>query len=104
MVDGVVGNIIDDDDIFLNARWTDDERTTLFEYYLGPEADKIFDKLKSNASHTHEKVVSAAVLSLLLSNSNLLGIKKGSERKIQCRGNQRTVQPRLRHIYVHPRI
>jgi hypothetical protein len=29
----------------------------LFEYYLGTEADDVFDKLKSNATRAHEKVV-----------------------------------------------
>jgi hypothetical protein len=34
----------------LRTRWTDDERTTLFDYYLGPESDEVFEKLKLNAS------------------------------------------------------
>jgi len=49
--------IIEDDDVFTNTRRTDDERSVLFEYYLGTEADDVFDKLKSNATCAHEKVV-----------------------------------------------
>ncbi|KIL55498.1 hypothetical protein M378DRAFT_17904 [Amanita muscaria Koide BX008] len=47
--------IIEDDEVFANTRWTDDERTTLFEYYLGPESDEVFDKLKNNAIYAHKK-------------------------------------------------
>ena len=48
--------IIEDDEVFANTRWTDDERTVLFEYYLGTESDGVFEKLKSNATYTHKKV------------------------------------------------
>ncbi|KIL57041.1 hypothetical protein M378DRAFT_1031598 [Amanita muscaria Koide BX008] len=47
--------IIEDDEVFTNSRWTDDDRTALFEYYLGPESDEIYEKLKINASRVHEK-------------------------------------------------
>ena len=48
--------IIEDDEVFANTRWTDDERTVLFEYYLGTESDGVSEKLKSNATYTHKKV------------------------------------------------
>jgi hypothetical protein len=48
--------IIEDDEVFANTRWTDDERTMLFEYYLGPESDDIFEKLKNNVTYAHKKV------------------------------------------------
>ena len=41
---------------FANTRWTDDERTILFNYYLGPESDEVFKGLKMNATHAHKKV------------------------------------------------
>lgn len=41
---------------FANTRWTDDERTILFDYYLGPESDEVFKGLKMNATHAHKKV------------------------------------------------
>ncbi|KAF8220103.1 hypothetical protein L208DRAFT_1382768 [Tricholoma matsutake] len=47
--------IIEDDEVFANMRWTDDERTMLFEYYLKPESDEIFEKLKNNATYAHKK-------------------------------------------------
>ena len=48
--------IIEDDKVFANTRWTDDERSMLFEYYLGTESDEAFEKLKSNATYAHKKV------------------------------------------------
>ena len=48
--------IIEDDEVFANTRWTDDERGILFEYYLGTESDGVFEKLKSNATYAHKKV------------------------------------------------
>jgi hypothetical protein len=39
-----------------NTRWTDDERTVLFNYYLGPESGEVFIGLKMNATHAHKKV------------------------------------------------
>ena len=47
--------IIEDDEVFVNAKWTDDDRTILFEYYLGPESE-VFEKLKINAMYAHKKV------------------------------------------------
>ncbi|KAF8229101.1 hypothetical protein L208DRAFT_1379060 [Tricholoma matsutake] len=47
--------IIEDDEVLANTRWTDDECTMLFEYYLGCESDEIFEKLKNNAMYTHKK-------------------------------------------------
>ena len=46
----------EDDEIFTSARWTDEERSTLFSYYLGPEADDMFKQLKSNAKYARGKV------------------------------------------------
>lgn len=40
---------------FANARWTDEERTILLNYYLGPESDE-FKGLKMNALHANKKV------------------------------------------------
>lgn len=48
--------IINDDEVFVNAKWNDDDRTILFKYYLGTESDEVFEKLKINAMYAHKKV------------------------------------------------
>ncbi|KAG6883809.1 hypothetical protein C0992_007728, partial [Termitomyces sp. T32_za158] len=40
----------DDDESNRRSQWTDDERTELFEYLMGPDADTRFAKLKVNAT------------------------------------------------------
>lgn len=44
------------DEIFASAWWTGEECDPLFSYYLGPEADDVFQQLKSNAKYAHGKV------------------------------------------------
>ena len=61
--------IIEDDEVFVNTRWTDDDRSILFEYYLGPESDEVFEKLKINAKIAHKKVSN---LNSMYSNDNSL--------------------------------
>ena len=44
------------DEIFASAWWTNEEQDALFSYYLCPEADDVFQQLKSNAKYAHGKV------------------------------------------------
>lgn len=47
---------VEDDHIFTNAQWTDAKRTTLFQFYLSAENDKMWARLKVNANKAHKKV------------------------------------------------
>ncbi|KAG6818384.1 hypothetical protein H0H93_005416 [Arthromyces matolae] len=45
----------DKDEVFANSRWSDEDRTTLFNFYLGPESDAMYERLKVNANYAHKK-------------------------------------------------
>lgn len=47
-----------EDEIFANGGfvWSIEDRTKLFEFVLGPDGDKLFEKLKTNPAYVHKKV------------------------------------------------
>lgn len=51
---------LEEDEIFVNAGsvWSIEDRTTLFTFVLGPDGDKLFEKLKTNPAYVHKKVCS----------------------------------------------
>lgn len=60
---------LEDDEVVLGARnWTITERTALYTWLLGPEADKRFEQHKVNPMHVYKKVqtVSRLVTSIFV--------------------------------------
>lgn len=55
----------------VRSHWTDDEKTALFEWLLGPDSDKIADKLKVNPGRVFKQV---CLDTCLVSNVLTLGV------------------------------
>jgi hypothetical protein len=49
---------IEEDNILASSRWSSVEKTKLFEWLLGTDADDRFNKHKKNPGHTYKKVIS----------------------------------------------
>jgi hypothetical protein len=49
---------IEEDDILASNRWSSVEKTKLFEWLLGTDAEDRFNKHKKNPGHTYKKVIS----------------------------------------------
>lgn len=49
---------LEDDEVFANTGfvWSIEDRTNLFTWLLGPDGDKLFEKLKTNPAYVHKKV------------------------------------------------
>jgi hypothetical protein len=60
----------------VTSHWTDSEKTALFEWLLGPDSDKIADKLKVNAVRVFKKVCLICSCTKSLINSMHLGCKQ----------------------------
>lgn len=58
----------------VRSHWMDDEKTALFEWLLGPDSDKIADKLKVNPGRVFKQVCFESFDTCLVSNALTLGI------------------------------